>query len=186
MCMDAKDKKPREHYIWPYEAIEMLVVRTRSQHLDVRFKENKWPRFRLCTAHIQAVVNEFSLRCSTPTRELKVVFEPGTKVFQYGNPALSHVALDRKQQPLFRRAVAPETALPPTLASAPKEVKQGVLEQEADLNEISSILADLTGIAETMSTELDRQNEHLDTITHKVDTASAKMDRTNRRIDKLL
>lgn len=76
--------------------------------------------------------------------------------------------------------------LPGAFKNASDDVKQGVLQQEEDLNQISGVLGDLHGMASTMGREIDRQTDQLDRITVRVDYANDRVNNTNRRINNML
>lgn len=142
-------------------------------------------RFRLCSSYLQGIVNEIVLR-SPPSKKIQVIFEPGTRKFAYGHPALSSIPANRNRgneaNGFARRA--PQTQN--LFKDAPQQVQTQINEQEKDLDDISNILSDITSIAETMGSELDRQNEQIDRVTNRVDLANEKLYQTNKRIDRLL
>jgi hypothetical protein len=89
-CFHVKDEDGNKikGFSWSYDMVGEVVLRARPQHVDVRFKD-KTPRFRMMTAHVQAVVNEIVIRARALSLTLKVVFEPNAKPFQYGTYRLA-------------------------------------------------------------------------------------------------
>lgn len=196
MCADFGTKKAKDGSIWPYEKVEKLQVRARHQHLDIRcnlkliflttrFKDNL-PRFRMCVSDIQGVVNELVVR--TKPGQVEVIFEPGTRKFPYGKPNLKEASntnsKNGRSEGGFKRTTQKITTT--MFKDQDDDTKKQIMEQENDLDELSDILGDLNAIANTMGTELDRQNEQLDRVDRRVDEGNAKLKRTNQRIDKLL
>jgi len=166
-AIDTAPKKTEKDFQFLYESVDSLAVRARPLHLDFRFKDKRAPRFRLMSSYIQSIVNEFTLRAKSKVGEVPVIFEPGTRKFVYGKsiiPPPSAASGERKAGGgLFRKDN--NVALPSVFKNASDDIKQGVLQQEQDLQDISNILGDLHGMATTMGSEIDRQTEQLDRVT---------------------
>lgn len=193
ICADKQSGKAKKNCIWSYDKIQSAVIRARHQHMDikyahdssimtrVRFSDPKLERFRLCSSYLQGIVNELSLR----VKSLAVVFETGARQFSYGKPVYSQRAPQGSKNGFFRRG--PQKPITETiLTNVDDKTKQELLQQEQDLEDLSSVLGDLHMIGTAMGCEIDRQNEQLDHITTRVDEANAKLKATNKRIDKLL
>lgn len=71
---------------------------------------------------------------------MKVIFEPGTKKFSYGSSSITPPSGptngDRKVA-LFRKDVAPQVS--PLIKNAPEDLRQGLMQQEEDLDQISNV-----------------------------------------------
>jgi len=185
MSLNAVTKKPEKECNYTYESIDSIVIRARHLHVDIRFK-GKTPRYRMFTSYIQAVVNEVVLRARNKVGDVSVVFEPGTKKFAYGSHSILPPAASNsgeRKVAFFRRDAVPQAS--PLIRNAPEGIKQDLMKQEEDLDQISDILGDLHGIATTMGSELTRQTEQLGHVTKRVDQAGERMHRTNQRIDRI-
>eukprot|EP01133_Synstelium_polycarpum_P013382 gene13382-15741_t len=179
------NRKPTPTGTYTYDQIECFVVRARHHHLDVRFLNKT--RFRLCSSYIQNVVNEFVLRSNCKLgRSAKVMFEPGVKTFAYGNPTIRFIPSSGRQNqaPVFGRAST--MGLSNVIKNAPEGVKDALIQQDKDLDEISALLGDIHGIARTIGDEADRQSEQLDRVTTRVDHANGRLIDNNKRITKML
>eukprot|EP00026_Physarum_polycephalum_P001563 Phypoly_transcript_01565.p1 GENE.Phypoly_transcript_01565~~Phypoly_transcript_01565.p1 ORF type:complete len:546 (-),score=84.07 Phypoly_transcript_01565:1662-3230(-) len=183
-------KRPEKDIRFQYENIESLWVRARPLHLDVRFKDKKVPRFRLMSSYVQSIVNEFCLRAKPKIGEVSVIFEPGTRKFVYGTTRIplpsDNTATGGERKAAFFRKDAGAPALPAAFKNASDETKQGILQQEQDLAQISDLLGDMHGMATTIGGELERQSEQLDRITVRVDLADNRLQNTNTRIKNML
>ena len=69
---------------------------------------------------------------------------------------------------------------------APQHVRQAMEQQDDDLDEVSNVLRDLGGIADTMGETVARQTEQAAHITHSVDDAQAHLDNSSRRGQRML
>eukprot|EP01113_Clastostelium_recurvatum_P035821 TRINITY_DN5030_c0_g1_i3.p1 TRINITY_DN5030_c0_g1~~TRINITY_DN5030_c0_g1_i3.p1 ORF type:complete len:526 (-),score=113.14 TRINITY_DN5030_c0_g1_i3:54-1580(-) len=186
VCVNAASKQPEKDMTFPFDQIESVVLRARHQHIDIRFL-GKAPRFRLMSSYVQPIVNELALRI----KDLKVVFEPGTRQFPYGSnniqlPTSGGAAATRKAG--FFRSSAATTTISPVITglNVDSETKTALIQQEKDLDEISSVLGDIYAIGTTMGVEIDRSSEQLDRITNRVDSANVRLAKTNQRIDRML
>jgi len=108
------------------------------------------------------------------------------KKFSFGNAAIVPPSATGDQQRKAGFFRSGSNHISPLVKNAPLEVRQELMQQEDDLNEISNILGDLHGIATTMGGELGRQSEQLDRVTGRVDIANDRLHKTNHRIDRLL
>lgn len=183
------EKKTEKDAHYTYESIESLWVRARPLHLDIRFKDKKLQRFRLMSSYVQSIVNEIVLRAKPKVGTVSVIFEPGTRKFVYGStsvplPADNTIGGERKAAFFRKDGAAP--ALPGVFKNASDEVKQGIMQQEKDLADISDVLGDMHGMAITMGGEIVRQTEQLDRVTVRVDHANDRLQHTNGRIKNML
>ncbi|KAF2077361.1 hypothetical protein CYY_001364 [Polysphondylium violaceum] len=182
-----KNAKTDQVSSFAYDAIDSLVVRARPQHLDIRFIDNKYPRFRLASSYIQNVVNEIVLRSNGKHGKApKVIFEPGVKNFLYGLPTIRFVpsAGRANQSALFTRTS--NMGQSHLIKNATGQTKADLIEQDNDLDEISRALGDIGDIAKTITTEVVRSSEQLDRIDSKVDHAQNRLQNNNRRINNML
>ncbi|EAL73248.1 GRAM domain-containing protein [Dictyostelium discoideum AX4] len=188
IILDA-NRKPRTEIIstYTFDSVEYLVIRARPQHMDVRFFNNKYPRFRMASSYIQNVVNEIVLRSNGKYGKApQVIFEPGIKEFIYGNPTIRFIpSSGRSQQSsLFTRASTLGTSH--FIKDASDDIKDALIEQDKDLDEISDLLGDISNIAKTIGDEAERSSSQLDRITDKVDHANDRLKNNNKRIQKML
>lgn len=171
-CVDWFTRKKIKSLSWTYQDVSQVVVRARPLHLDVRFKTSRNNRFRLCSAFIQAVVNEMVLRTTA-----RVVFEPGTETFDYGSRKIvirSKITdNDGPGGAVFFGVVHNTSDL--ISKTAHKDIKEALVQQEGDVDHIAHNLKDLRSIAETMSDELDRQLNQLDHISTEVASARQRI-----------
>lgn len=72
------------------------------------------------------------------------------------------------------------------MASAPATLKDQIAEQDAALDELSSMLGNLQSIARTTGTELDRQNQQLDTVNVRTQHAMQRTHDTNYRLQRMM
>jgi len=189
LILDAnKNAKTDQVSSFSYDSIESLVIRARPQHLDIRFNDNKYPRFRLASSYIQNVVNEIVLRSNGKCGKApKVIFEPGVKNFLYGLPTIRFIpSAGRSQQSssLFTRSS--NMGQSHLIKNATGETKAALIEQDNDLDEISRALGDIGDIARTITTEVVRSSDQLDRIETKVDNAQLRLQNNNRRINNML
>lgn len=73
-CVDYDGIPLKDTYHWSYYDIEYLVMRSRPGHMDIRFFENRFPRFRIMSSYLQIITNELYLR--SPDLKVNVIFEP--------------------------------------------------------------------------------------------------------------
>ena len=67
-CIDINSGKPLQpEYVWSYNDVESVVMRSRPEHADIRFKPPR-NRFRLMSSYLQAMTNELVLR--TPRKQV--------------------------------------------------------------------------------------------------------------------
>eukprot|EP01132_Coremiostelium_polycephalum_P007898 gene7898-9717_t len=180
------NKKPKPDGTFTYDQAESLVVRARPQHLDIRFS-GRANRVRMASSYIQNIVNEFVLRSNGKLgRSAKVIFEPGVKEFAYGSATIKYIPSVGRQKTgaLFTRAST--LGVSNVIKNAPEDVKNAMLEQDKDLDEISNLLGDIHGIAKAIGEEVDRSSEQLDRITTRVDYANERLYNNNKRIEKML
>ncbi|GAM24446.1 hypothetical protein SAMD00019534_076210, partial [Acytostelium subglobosum LB1] len=178
------NRKPTPTGMYAYDQVEFLVVRARHFHLDIRFLDKS--RFRFASSYIQNIITEIVLRANGKVgRSPKVIFEPGVTPFAYGDPTIRFVPSGgSRQQPLFGRPS--HLGVSNFAKNAPDEVRNALIEQDKDLDEISALLGDIHGIAKTIGYEADRQSEQLDRVTTRVDYANDRLKSNNQRIQKML
>ncbi|KYQ96754.1 GRAM domain-containing protein [Tieghemostelium lacteum] len=180
-------KKVKPNQTFTFDQIDILQVRARPQHLDIRFKDQKLGRFRLASSFIQNIVNEIVLRSNGKYGKApKVVFEPGLKEFPYGDPIIRFIPSTgrQNQSALFTRASS--LGVSNVIKNASEDVKNALLEQDKDLDEISNLLGDIHGIARTIGDESERSSEQLTRVGDRVDQANDRLSNNNKRIQKML
>eukprot|EP01100_Stratorugosa_tubuloviscum_P006112 TRINITY_DN2650_c3_g1_i1.p1 TRINITY_DN2650_c3_g1~~TRINITY_DN2650_c3_g1_i1.p1 ORF type:complete len:498 (+),score=222.53 TRINITY_DN2650_c3_g1_i1:130-1623(+) len=167
---------------WSYDFIEQLVMRSRPQHMDIRFKQNA-PRFRLMSAFLQGITNELVLRCP----DAKIAFEPNSKKFQFGSFAISEKTFNLSARAALMNGNSETATKTSSLLSdnASPEMRAILDQQDKDLQIVSSVVSDLSGITTAIGTEVRRQNEQLDKVTGRVDEANNRMLRSNQRMNNL-
>ncbi|EGG17374.1 GRAM domain-containing protein [Cavenderia fasciculata] len=180
------NKKATMNGTYGYDQVEHIVIRARHQHIDFRLTNKN--RIRLCSSYIQNIVNEFVLRSNFKLgKAAKVIFEPGVKQFAYGNPTIKFIpSVGRQQQnqALFGRTNT--SGVSHVVKNASEDVREALMQQDKDLDEISALLGDIHGIASTIGNEADRQSEQLDRVTGRVDYANDRLQSNNKRIQKML
>jgi len=90
-CLDAQTDKLLENFSYQYSDIKEVALRSRPEHMDIRFvppRQHK-DRFRLFSSYNQIILNELYYRTQG---KIKVVFEPGSSVFEYGISKISITA----------------------------------------------------------------------------------------------
>lgn len=166
-----------------------------KKKLSHRFKGNLTPRFRLCSSYVQDIVNEIVLR--TDLDKKNIVFEPNARIFSFGAPRYSSLSSSTKPKPQSGNPSADSELIskkPQTTPSITQtifkdcsdETKQAIDQQERDLDEIDNIVGDLHGMALTLGSAVDEQNQQLDRLSDKVDLANARLKKTTKKIDKQL
>lgn len=189
-CVDQVTGKPlNAAYTWPYTDLTTLVMRARHEHMDIKFSasSNK-TRFRLMSSYIQLIVNELLLRA--PKDTVQVVFEPGTRPFEYNNPKLSTIP------PTSRSAVKsgfsrPEAAVGARTSSllsatADEQTRRDLDAVDDMMDEVSRAVGDIGEMAVAMNHELTGQIEHLDRINQKVTDADQRIQSNTGRMNKLM
>jgi len=69
ICVDISTGKVLlPEYGWAYNSVDAIVMRSRPEHCDIRFKGPK-ERFRLMTSYLQILTNELVLR--TPKGQVR-------------------------------------------------------------------------------------------------------------------
>jgi hypothetical protein len=190
-CIDPETEKPlQKEMVWPYTAIDSIVMRARHQHMDVRFKVPTMERFRLMSSYLQVITNELFLRAqekkSSSGPPVKVVFEPGVPEFAYGNPRISMQPTRSRGTAGFIRPESQKRTSELLSSNAPKKLKDDLDETDKDLDNISRLVGDLNSIAVTMGDTIKEQTEHLERLNAKADQVTAHIEQNNRRMDKIL
>ncbi|PRP78924.1 putative synaptosomal-associated protein [Planoprotostelium fungivorum] len=207
MFLNPKDKKPITDTIKSYEQINTILIRTRPQHIDIKFKDG---RLRVVSAYMQQLVGEFVQRSTT---SIPIVFESGSRKFKYGinmepttkqasfNRAVieggktegssssfvrTNGAIEGSSGSSFKRTAPASNPSNRVFQDAPDHVKLALQEQDQDLDEMEKMLDDLGIIASSIGGELDRQNEQLDKIDTKVEHANIKTKNMNKTLTKML
>jgi len=179
--------KPQYSYL--FKEIQEVIVRTRPEHMDIRFKSPKTlkDRFRLMSSYNQIIVNELYYRTSG---KIKVEFEEGSTSFDYGIEKISMAPpMPRKEveKGFFYRGNNP-TFKTSTLLSegASQEVKNQLDEVDADLTQISKILGNVYDMNAGIGKEIDIQNEKLARINKRVDQATDRIQSSNLQINTII
>lgn len=188
-CVDVSTGKPlNPAYTWPYADVQQLALRARHEHLDIKFtlSSNK-ERFRLMSSYVQLIVNELMIR-KPEANDVQVIFEPGVKRFEYGNPALSKIP------PASRQAASSGFTRPEAFggqktsvllsAQADQQTRDDLDEVDRHMDEVARVVGDIGDMALAMNSELGAQIEHIDRIDRKVtdnnDRILAHTDRMNK------
>jgi len=174
-------------YSYQYDDIHEVVLRTRSEHMDIRFKPpyTTKDRFRLCSSYNQIIVNELYRRTKG---KVNIMFEVGSFQFPYGVPILSTVPPIRRPtaQGFFYSGNNEQIKLSSLLSNQNSEAKQQLDEVDSHLTQISRILGNIKDMSVATTTELERQNEQIDQVTNKTTQTSNRIDSSNLRVKKLL
>ena len=190
-CVDTVTGKPlNPSYTWPYADVQQLVLRARHEHLDVKFTlSSAKERFRLMSSYIQLIVNEIIIR-KPEANDISVVFEPGVKQFEYGNPALSKIPTTSRVAASsgFSRpeALGGQKTSALLSAQADQQTRDDLDEVDRHMDEVSRVVGDIGDMAQAMNHELGAQIDHIDRIDRKVTENNDRILVHTDRMNKLM
>jgi len=174
---------------YKYSEISDIVLRTRPEHLDIRFnppRQHK-ERFRLMSSYNQIIVNELYYRMNgTP----KISFDPGSTVFQFATADISIQAPAPRKEVKNGFFIQSNNPGFKTSSLMGDDVSQSVKDDldtvDNHINEMSSILSNVYDINVTMGREIDRQNEQIERVSGRVEDADQRVNNSNLRINKII
>jgi hypothetical protein len=187
-CLDIETRQlihPSFSYL--YKDIQEIALRTRSEHMDIRFLHKD--RFRLMSSYNQIIVNEIYYRTKG---KIKVVFEPGAPVFEYGIERISTdppVIRKEVEKGFVFRGNNPGFKLASLISDTPdnQETRSQLEEVDTHLTQISAILGRVYDMSLVTGQEIDRQNEQLgERITKKTDHAQNRIQGGNQKINHII
>eukprot|EP01107_Rhizomastix_libera_P015473 TRINITY_DN5859_c0_g1_i2.p1 TRINITY_DN5859_c0_g1~~TRINITY_DN5859_c0_g1_i2.p1 ORF type:complete len:431 (-),score=115.97 TRINITY_DN5859_c0_g1_i2:708-2000(-) len=181
-CIQDDDAKKTLEF--RYSELKEACIRTRPQHLDLRFHDGK--RERMVTSYIQLIVNEIALRAPS----VQISFEPLSKTFEYGDVKLRQKLSKNSKTARAQAKVEGGSAFirhnqaGPSIEAqtASSRFKEDLLEQDRHIDMISDNLADMHYMARAMGSTLDVQSDQISRITGRVEEASQRMQTQNTRI----
>eukprot|EP01126_Amoeba_proteus_P043656 TRINITY_DN4802_c0_g1_i11.p1 TRINITY_DN4802_c0_g1~~TRINITY_DN4802_c0_g1_i11.p1 ORF type:complete len:144 (-),score=40.97 TRINITY_DN4802_c0_g1_i11:229-660(-) len=140
------------------------------------------------SSYLQIITNELVLRARDSNVVLKIVFEPGTSRFHYGNPRISATPPITREQAKnnFVRLEGLYKTSDLLSTNAPQQVKDDLREVDDNLDAIFGHLQNISVRTDAIAEEIDRQNEalgHVNTIAH---SAQERIENANARIDRKL
>jgi len=190
-CLDiVNNKLLHPNYTYRYNDIQEVALRTRPEHMDFRFLPPRThkDRFRLMSSYNQIIINELYYRTKG---KIKVVFEPGSTVFDYGFEKISTVPpISRKEveKGFVFRGNNPSFKLSSLISDTPnnQETKSQLEEVDSHLTQISNILGHVYDMNVATGMELDRQNEQLERVNKKTDSAQDRLQSGNLRVNHLI
>lgn len=167
-------------YKYNYPDVCSVVLRARPYHLDIRF-HGEQPRFRCMSSYVQMIANELFLRTrdarSSSSKGCDVVFEPGVRVFGYGDPLLRTYALesaldeahfDAGEKALFRARRFQKTTEEVVTKADPK-TRSDLDKVDENLAKIQERMSQVYKTTEDIHDEGVRQVEQLRGINKKAD-----------------
>jgi len=173
-----------------YKDIQEVALRTRPEHMDIRFlpPRSHKDRFRLMSSYNQIILNELFYRTKG---KIKVVFEPGATVFDYGIERISTappVVRKEVEKGFVFRGNNPGFKLASLISDTPnnQEVKSQLEEVDTHLTQISSILGRVYDMSLVTGQEIDRQNEQLDRVSKKTDQTQNRLQGGNSMINNII
>lgn len=182
-CVDEFGVPLKDTYHWSYYDIEHIILRSRPGHMDIRFFENRFPRFRIMSAYLQYITNELYLR--SPDQTIDVIFEPGIDRFEYGDRRISRVPIiDRSTQNSFNRGPSKTASL--LSVNASEKLKNDFDDSDKHFDQISNVLYDLKDMGSGINVELTEQNESLERIDEKVSLATYRLEDNTKRMESLM
>jgi len=178
------DKLISEGMKYSYENIEKIVMRSRHEHMDIRFRGSQ-PRFRLMSSYLQIITNEIVLR--TPKGQVEVIFEPNVEKFEYGNPKITVPSPTARKTHLSGFFNREQTSTSSLLSNeVDEQTKKDMDETDKHLDEISDLLGNFGVMNNQMNRVITQQTEKLDRINDKTDIAIHKLEKQNKQIDRLI
>jgi len=159
---------------WKYDQIEMLIMRARHEHMDVRFKGSGPPkerRLRMMSSYLQVLTNQLWSRATKAGNNIKVEFEPLVRKFDFKDDRVLIVP------PSSREAAAGATS--GFVRNAPKVssmLNDSSAETQADMNYLENNLDQVHALVKGMNQRGQQMNEGL-TATNAV------LDGYNQRTD---
>lgn len=190
-CVDTVTGKPlNPAYTWPYADVHSMVMRARHEHCDIKFTLSSGKeRFRLMSSYLQLIVNELMLR-KPEGSEIHVLFEPGVKRFEYGNPALSKIPTTSRvanSSGFSRPEVLHGQKTSALLSeSADQKTRDDLDEVDRHMDEVARVVGDIGDMAVAMNTELSAHIEHIDRIDRKVNDNNDRIVAHTDRMNKLM
>eukprot|EP00013_Stygamoeba_regulata_P007825 CAMPEP_0177678028 /NCGR_PEP_ID=MMETSP0447-20121125/28769_1 /TAXON_ID=0 /ORGANISM="Stygamoeba regulata, Strain BSH-02190019" /LENGTH=547 /DNA_ID=CAMNT_0019186961 /DNA_START=102 /DNA_END=1746 /DNA_ORIENTATION=- len=181
---------------WSYDMVDEVVLRARPQHVDVRFKD-KTPRFRMMSAHVQAIVNELVIRARALGETPKVLFEPNAKQFHYGTYRLALSgssmskaggegaeggATDAASAGFIRPKIKASELLS---QNADAETRRALDMQDQHLDQIIDVVDDIHHMGVVMKEEIVDSTEQIDRINRRVDHANVRVHKSNFKMKKM-
>ncbi|KAH3759813.1 delta-aminolevulinate dehydratase [Pelomyxa schiedti] len=170
--------------VFPYDSLQQIVVCSRPQHMEIKFREGKGEPVKICTAYMQWILSEFHVRAPTAS----VDFQPNAPRFDYKDQfVLAACKLQRKKKPGSDTPIgtAPK-GVDPLIAKAPSHLQAQLLEQDRDLDQINDVLGDLHGMASGMTVAIDDQITQIERVTKRAESANERITNQDGRIDKML
>ena len=174
-----------KEFTWKYTDIQEVVMRTRHEHVDIRFNP-PLERFRLMSSYNQLLVNELVLRGKEHSHVVPVSFELGTKSFAYDDPSLSKLPLVNSRGSQFGRREAQIKVSELLSNDASQQTKDDLDETDRHLDALSDVLTNINNMQLTANTEINRQNTQLDIIDTKTDKVQGLMANQSDRMTKLM
>jgi len=190
-CLDIETHQPLNPQLsYLYKDIQEVALRSRSEHMDIRFvppRAHK-DRFRLMSSYNQIIINELYYRTKG---KIKVVFEPGATVFEYGIERISTappVVRKEVEKGFIFRGNNPGFKLATLVSDTPnnQEVKAQLEEVDIHLTQISSILVRVYDMSVITAQELERQNEQLERVNNNTDKVQGRIQGGNAMINHII
>eukprot|EP01095_Lingulamoeba_sp_RSL-Kostka_P012982 TRINITY_DN5255_c0_g2_i2.p1 TRINITY_DN5255_c0_g2~~TRINITY_DN5255_c0_g2_i2.p1 ORF type:complete len:519 (-),score=177.15 TRINITY_DN5255_c0_g2_i2:184-1740(-) len=195
-CVDLIAGKKIKPYIYDYDKIRSIVIRARHQHLDIRFNDNK-DRFRCMSSFVQGITNEVILR--TRSSQVSVIFEPGTKQFQYGSLELRGQSTCGSRTNDISKGFSSSSKngfytlqqnkqnvkTSQILNRAPEEVIADLDENDEDIDILIDVLADVKNSTNAINVSLEDSNKKIDKTLKNVHKARDKLHKDNYRAKRL-
>jgi len=158
--------------------------------MDIRFVPPRAhrDRFRLMSSYNQIIINELYYRTKG---KIKVVFEPGATVFEYGIERISTappVVRKEVEKGFIFRGNNPGFKLATLVSDTPnnQEVKAQLEEVDIHLTQISSILVRVYDMSVITAQELERQNEQLERVNNNTDKVQGRIQGGNAMINHII
>jgi len=190
-CLDIETHQllhPQFSYL--YKDIQEVALRSRPEHMDIRFVPPRAhrDRFRLMSSYNQIIINELYYRTKG---KIKVVFEPGATVFEYGIERISTappVVRKEVEKGFIFRGNNPGFKLATLVSDTPnnQEVKAQLEEVDIHLTQISSILVRVYDMSVITAQELERQNEQLERVNNNTDKVQGRIQGGNAMINHII
>lgn len=165
-------------HCWSYAQIEMVVLRARPLHIDVRFG-GEVPRFRMMTSYAQAITNELFLRALNIGHEPEIVFEPNIPQFDYGSYRLSLIGSDAKYDPSNPFTAGGAQAVIKSRASdilhgVDEETRRAFDQQDRDVDAVIDIAGQLKTISHAIGREVEDSTRQIERVGTSMATATER------------
>jgi len=171
---------------YKYPSIYSCVIRVRPLHIDIRFiDEKETPRLRMVSSHLQMIANEVELRTGG---RAKIVFEPGTRKFEYGDDWLRRHPLQSNRSRadsslnLFDRQSMRTTDI---ISTAPTEITEAMDRTDDIVDNLAKVVNNIKVNTKDINEETKRQIKQTEDIHKSLDKTITNTHKQSYEIRKL-